>query len=227
MKRRNCILSQDLTQRGVECACGAEKCLTARLKFAMAAVFWQYRPRWRMRTRHKLYMGVETVIYRYSARVVLTLTLTRLQATVMLLHAVLCAQIKPTFHKINIHAAMTPSDIQKHFKLVFDQARELSDAFKKSKERLHKKASVDETIVSVDNSKRWTLNRRRSMATRAPAGHSGEEIFLYRMPSVTVSHVAHNFCLFPAYTPPATCYISILYSPIISMYLITSSGVSG
>ena len=148
--------------------------------------------------RHKTVQSwVLRLLYIYRSRVVLTLTLTYMQATVMLLHAVLCAQIKPTFHKINVHAAMTPSDIQKHFKLVFDQARELSHAFKKSQERVHKKASLDEITVSVDTGKKWSLKRKTSRATRAPAeGHSGEENVLYRMPFVTVSHVAHNFCLF-------------------------------
>ncbi len=100
----------------------------------------------------------------------------------MLLHAVLCAQIKPTFHKINIHAAMTPSDIQEHFKPVFEQAKELSDAYHKSKERVVD--SVDNTGF-VDTIK---IQRRKSKATYAPAErHNCEEMFPMRMPFVTVS----------------------------------------
>ncbi len=121
----------------------------------------------------------------------------------MLLHAVLCARIKPTFHKINVHAAMTPSDIQEHFKPVFDQARELSDAYNKSKERAYKKDSVDETdfidISSPLASRRRSSTGKRAlisvMTTLVPGmGHSVEEEetsskkFTHRMPSVTVSH---------------------------------------
>ena len=40
------------------------------------------------------------------------------------------AQIKPTFHKLNVHAAMTPDDIQKHLDPVFAQAMKLHESFK-------------------------------------------------------------------------------------------------
>ena len=53
------------------------------------------------------------------------------QATAELLYAVITAQLKSTFHKINIHAAMTPADIQKCFKPVFEQARALKEAFER------------------------------------------------------------------------------------------------
>lgn len=54
-----------------------------------------------------------------------------LQATAELLHAVLTAQLKSTFHKINVHAAMTPADVQKYFKPVFEQADALKEAFER------------------------------------------------------------------------------------------------
>ena len=41
----------------------------------------------------------------------------------------LSAQIKPTFYKLNVHAAMTPADIWNHFEPVFAQAKVLQEAF--------------------------------------------------------------------------------------------------
>ena len=54
-----------------------------------------------------------------------------LQDTAHLLHGILTAQITPTFHKVNIHAAMTPGDIQEQFKPVFSQANFLKEAYKR------------------------------------------------------------------------------------------------
>ena len=51
------------------------------------------------------------------------------QSTAHLLHGILNAQITPTFHKVNVHAAMTPGDIKKHFEPVFSQARVLQEAY--------------------------------------------------------------------------------------------------
>ena len=51
------------------------------------------------------------------------------QSTASLLYGVLNAQIKPTFHKLNVHAAMTPADIWNHLNPVFTQAKKLQDAF--------------------------------------------------------------------------------------------------
>ena len=63
-----------------------------------------------------------------------------LQATANLLFGVLTAQLKSTFHKINVHAAMTPADIQNQFEPVFEQAKALKEAFER---RAH-----DEQIAS-------------------------------------------------------------------------------
>ena len=54
-----------------------------------------------------------------------------LQEIAHLLYAVLTAQVHSTFHKINVHAALTPSDIGAHFKPAFEQARHLKQAFDK------------------------------------------------------------------------------------------------
>ena len=51
------------------------------------------------------------------------------QFTASLLYGVLSARIMPTFHKLNVHAAMTPADILNHLKPVFKQAKMLSKAF--------------------------------------------------------------------------------------------------
>ncbi len=50
------------------------------------------------------------------------------QATARLLMAVMNAQIKPTFHKVNVHAALTPADILGHLRPAFDQAKALRAA---------------------------------------------------------------------------------------------------
>ncbi len=115
----------------------------------------------------------------------------------MLLHAVLCAQIKPTFHKINVHAAMTPSDIQEHFKPVFDQARELSDAYDKIKEIVETDVpNLSSPLASRRRSfTRKTRVLQSTMPTLAPViGHSVDEetsskMVTHRMPFVTVSHL--------------------------------------
>ena len=52
------------------------------------------------------------------------------QSTASLLYGVLFAQIKPTFHKLNIHTAMTATDIWNYLEPVFSQAKVLQEAFK-------------------------------------------------------------------------------------------------
>lgn len=71
------------------------------------------------------------------------------QATAKLLYAVLTAQLKSTFHKINVHAAMTPADIQKHFKPVFDQAKALKEAFERRahNEQLAASSQVSNKVI--------------------------------------------------------------------------------
>ncbi len=49
------------------------------------------------------------------------------QVTATLLLGVMNAQIKPTFHKVNVHAAMTPTEILALLHPVFDQARALKE----------------------------------------------------------------------------------------------------
>lgn len=44
------------------------------------------------------------------------------EVTARLLHAIFSAEVDSTFHKINVHAAMTPADVEKHFEPIFRQA---------------------------------------------------------------------------------------------------------
>ncbi|CAI8052619.1 E3 ubiquitin-protein ligase rnf213-alpha [Geodia barretti] len=45
------------------------------------------------------------------------------QATACLLHAVLTSEVKSTFHKINVHAALTPQQVGRHLHPAIEQAR--------------------------------------------------------------------------------------------------------
>lgn len=47
------------------------------------------------------------------------------EATSKLLQAILVAEVKPTFYKINVHAAMTPSEVESLLKPIFSQAETL------------------------------------------------------------------------------------------------------
>ena len=132
-----------------------------------------------------------------------------LQATAKLLNAVLCATIKPTFHKINVHAAMTPAEIEQHFKPAFQQAKELRDAYHRSKERAEgtdHSLSVDDTDGSLFGLRRSSTGKRsvlQSMVTNvltAPVIVHGieeksEKKFLHRLPFVTVCFQDFFMCV--------------------------------
>lgn len=51
------------------------------------------------------------------------------EATAHLLQAILSAQVESTFHKINVHAALTPVEIKKLFEPVFSQAKHLQETY--------------------------------------------------------------------------------------------------
>lgn len=63
------------------------------------------------------------------------------EAIAHLLYAILSAEVDTTFHKINVHAAMTPADVKQHFEPIFKQA----SFFLESKKR----ASKETLIVTV------------------------------------------------------------------------------
>ena len=52
-----------------------------------------------------------------------------LQTTASLLHAVIVSEVKSTFYKINVHAALTPEQIWSHLKPAIEQANSLKEAF--------------------------------------------------------------------------------------------------
>lgn len=56
-----------------------------------------------------------------------------LQSTVQLIYAILLSQVKPTFHKINVHAAMTPDDVRLQLEPAIHQAYKLQERFHQKK----------------------------------------------------------------------------------------------
>lgn len=77
------------------------------------------------------------------------ITCDTLQATAELLYALLTAKPMSTFHKLNVHAAMTPADIQKHFKPIFEQANTLKEAFKRRAQSEQLAATSQVSYINV------------------------------------------------------------------------------
>lgn len=69
------------------------------------------------------------------------------EAMAQLFYALLYAQVKPTFHKINIHAAMTPIEIKTILEPAFSQAKYLQQIHQQKNEEQHQKRSP--LIVTV------------------------------------------------------------------------------
>lgn len=113
------------------------------------------------------------------------------EATARLLQAVLVAQVEPTFHKINVHAAMTPAEVKDLFEPVFSQALLLQEAHKKKLQRMQVEESVTKSMrrsgSASRRSVRATLAATAAVATSiapvAPAAASRHE----EAPFVTVS----------------------------------------
>ena len=76
-----------------------------------------------------------------------------LQTTAGLLHAVLSASVQSTFHKINVHTALTPDQIWKYFEPVIDQATFLEEVW-----RLHGGVSLRRPFVTVSVVSDWALH---------------------------------------------------------------------
>jgi len=64
------------------------------------------------------------------------------EMTAHLLHAILKAQVKSSFYKINVHAAMTPTDIKELFAPVLQQAEVLQNTYRLVMERVSSATSV-------------------------------------------------------------------------------------
>ena len=71
------------------------------------------------------------------------------QSTASLLYGVMFAEIMPTFHKLNIHSAMTATDLWNSLEPVFSQAKVLQEAFKKTDT-----CTLDAPFVTVST---WAL----------------------------------------------------------------------
>ena len=70
------------------------------------------------------------------------------QSTASLLYGALFARIKPTFHKLNVHAAMTPDDIWNHLNPVFKQAKKILDVFQ-NKSKIAEPPTLKVPFVTV------------------------------------------------------------------------------
>ena len=97
-----------------------------------------------------------------------------------LLQAVLAAQVQPTFHKINVHAAMLPGEIRKLFRPVFKQAKLLQDTYKQKLERIRS----EESMAAMK--RRESIASRRSILSTASATSTSEP---EDTPFITVSHM--------------------------------------
>jgi len=71
------------------------------------------------------------------------------QSTASLLYGIMFAQIKPTFYKINIHSAMTATDLWNSLEPVFSQAKVLQETF-----NMMDTSTLDTPFVTVST---WAL----------------------------------------------------------------------
>ena len=97
-----------------------------------------------------------------------------------LLQAILVAHVQPTFHKINVHAAMTPAEIRKLFRPVFTQAQLLQATYRQKLERIRS----EESMAALK--RRESITSRRSIISTASSCSTTEP---QDMPFVTVSHM--------------------------------------
>ena len=65
------------------------------------------------------------------------------QATAAFLHALLNSEVQDTFYKINVHAAMTPSEVEHQLKPAFSQAKVLKE--KHDQQRVEANTSSENT----------------------------------------------------------------------------------
>ena len=105
------------------------------------------------------------------------------EACARLLQAILVAQVQPTFHKINVHAAMTPAEIRKLFEPVFAQAQLLQNTFRQKLERIKSEESM------AASKRRESIASRRSVfSTSSTASNTMDA---EEMPFVTVRLCSH------------------------------------
>ena len=69
-----------------------------------------------------------------------------LEATAALLQGILLADVKPAFHKVNVHAALTTSDVEKLLEPAFSQAEVMQNAYQQRLQSVKGK----ETVLTTD-----------------------------------------------------------------------------
>lgn len=110
-----------------------------------------------------------------------------IQSIARLLYGVLTAQVKATFHKINVHAAMTPSDIWEEFRPVFHQAKVLREAFEKNAMNIQEQAKAA-PVKRQDSSIKKSFTTLMSVSSSSSVESMADDLSsTQRMPFVTVS----------------------------------------
>ena len=98
--------------------------------------------------------------------------------TAHLVQAILLAEVAPTFYKINVHAALTPTEIKKQFDPVFNQAKLLE---KMEQQKLERQKEMDES-----------LGRKKDLSTSVSSQGSSSTITdSNHAPVVTVSCISY------------------------------------
>ena len=95
------------------------------------------------------------------------------KATSCLFHAILTAFVSSSFHKVNVHAAMTPADVRKQMKPVLNQANKMLQIYEQMLQR--------STVKSVETNK----DSVAKVPSIIPC--------LFRKPHVTVSGIVNFF----------------------------------
>lgn len=121
-----------------------------------------------------------------------------MQSVSDLLYATLTSQVKSTFHKINIHDSLTPTDVKLALKPAIEQAIALRDTFKRKRQFEDEDARIKHAIFLENERKersermqsqiwRWTnFFKRDSSASLKSFDHSVLHSSS-KMPYVTVS----------------------------------------
>ncbi len=81
---------------------------------------------------------------------------TTVEATVHLLYAIFSAKVKQTFHKLNVHAALTPTEVKDQLEPAISQAKDLQEKYYQKKQAENQNYVEDMPFVTV--SKGSSLN---------------------------------------------------------------------
>lgn len=112
---------------------------------------------------------------------------THMQASAKLFHIVLSAKLKPTFYKINVHAAMTPADIEQELAPVICHAKQIKEAYMKRTnshvvENYLNSSNRRRTPIDEDEMQQATIVPQHTDPHESPPSNTD-----YKMPFVTVS----------------------------------------